>query len=142
MSLNQNQYVIFSLAGENYGLKIDYVETIERIMEITRVPKTPDYVKGVINLRGEIVPVIDLRSRLGISTSNYGNDTRIIVNKIDDILIGLIVDSAYEVKEIREEQIDYAFSDDGKHVNYILGIGKLDENIVVLIDIKKIINIQ
>ena len=66
--MNENQYVIFKLADEFYAIKIDNVETIERDMEITRVPKTHGYVKGVINLRGEIVPVIDLRARLGLAT--------------------------------------------------------------------------
>ena len=85
--MNENQYVVFELAGEYYAIKIDTVETIERDNAITRVPKTPVYVAGVINLRGEIVPVIDLRLRLGLQKKDMDSESRIIVNKMDDMMI-------------------------------------------------------
>ena len=84
--MNENQYVIFKLSDEFYAIKIDTVETIERDMEITRVPKTQGYVRGVINLRGEIVPVIDLRSRLGLAMKQADSETRIIVSKLNDMM--------------------------------------------------------
>lgn len=137
--MNNNQFVIFRLEDEFYGIKIDNVETIERMMPITRVPKTPMYVKGVINLRGEIVPIIDLRERLNIESKGYDSDTRIIVNKMKEMMIGYIVDSASEVKEIEPSMIDYGTFDDGSSDTFVKGIGKIDENMIIILDVDKII---
>ncbi|KXZ39791.1 purine-binding chemotaxis protein CheW [Alkalithermobacter thermoalcaliphilus JW-YL-7 = DSM 7308] len=142
MKNNESQYVVFRLGEEYYGINIEYVQTIERMMNITRVPKTEKYVKGVINLRGEIVPVIDLKDRFNLLSGEYTNDTRIIVNRIDDILIGFIVDSASEVKEITEENIDYNIVDDNFNDGFVKGIGKLEDRIVILIDEHKILDVK
>ncbi|MBP2026421.1 purine-binding chemotaxis protein CheW [Acetoanaerobium pronyense] len=137
--MNNNQFVIFRLEEEFYGIKIDYVETIERMMPITRVPKAPNYVKGVINLRGEIVPIIDLRERLNIEFKEYGSDTRIIVNKMKEMMIGYIVDSASEVKEIEPSMIDYATFDDASSDTFVKGIGKIDDTMIIILDVDKIV---
>jgi len=137
--MNNNQFVIFRLEEEFYGIKIDYVETIERMMPITRVPKAPNYVKGVINLRGEIVPIIDLRERLNIEFKEYGSDTRIIVNKMKEMMIGYIVDSASEVKEIEPSMIDYATFDDTSSDTFVKGIGKIDDTMIIILDVDKIV---
>ncbi|MCT4507976.1 MAG: chemotaxis protein CheW [Tepidibacter sp.] len=136
----QERYVIFKLKSEFYGININYVQTIEKMIEITRVPKANAYVKGVINLRGEIVPVIDLRKRFNIESSSYDKDSRIIVNKIDDMLVGFVVDSATEVKEIYKEDIDYSIVDEGFNDGFIKGIGKIEEQIIILIDINKVLD--
>ncbi len=140
MENTQERYVIFKLKNEFYGINIKYVQTIEKMIEITRVPKANSYVKGVINLRGEIVPVIDLRKRFNIESSNYDKDSRIIVNKIEDVLVGFIVDSATEVKEIYKEDIDYSIVDEGFNDGFIKGIGKIEEKIIILIDINKVLD--
>lgn len=137
--MNESQFVIFKLDSEYYGIKIDNVETIERIMELTRVPKTQSYIKGVINLRGEIVPIIDLRERLGLEKKEYDSETRIIVNKIQDLLIGYIVDSTSEVKEIAGSQIDFATFEDNNNRTFVKGIGKVDDKMIILLDIDKIL---
>lgn len=137
--MNDSQFVIFKLESEYYGVKIDYVETIERMMEITRVPKTQTYIRGVINLRGEIVPIIDLRERMGLPFRPYDSETRIIVNKIQDMLIGYIVDSTSEVKEIPSSQIDYASFEAEPGETFVKGIGKMDERMIILLDIDKIL---
>ncbi|OPJ57111.1 chemotaxis protein CheW [Alkalithermobacter paradoxus] len=142
MKNNETQYVIFRLDTEYYGINIDYVQTIERIMNITRVPKTDEYIKGVINLRGEIVPVIDLRSRFNLPVTDYTNETRIIVNRIDDILIGFIVDSASEVKDIQKEDIDYNIVDDNFNEGFVKGIAKIDDRVIILVDEYKILNMN
>ncbi|WP_099187202.1 chemotaxis protein CheW [Tepidibacter mesophilus] len=140
MENTQERYVIFKLKDEFYGININYVQTIEKMIEITRVPKANVYVKGVINLRGEIVPVIDLRKRFNIESYNYDKDSRIIVNKIDDMLVGFIVDSATEVKEIYKDDIDYSIVDEGFNDGFIKGIGKIEEQIIILIDVNKVLD--
>lgn len=142
MVSNETQFVIFRLADEYYGMNISYVETIEKIMNITRVPRTEKYVKGVINLRGEIVPVIDLRERFNVKASTYGSDTRIIVNKIDGILIGFIVDSASEVKSIIETDVDYNVVDENFQEGFIKAIAKHDEKVIILVDVYKILDLN
>ncbi|SHJ43863.1 chemotaxis protein CheW [Tepidibacter formicigenes] len=142
MKNNDNQYVIFKLEEEFYGININYVQTIEKMIEITRVPKTESYIKGVINLRGEIVPVIDLRKRFNLDDKEYDKDARIIVNKIDDVLIGFIVDSASEVKDINQEDVDYNVVDDSFNEGFIKGIGKIEDRVIILIDVYKILNMN
>lgn len=137
--MNESQFVIFKLDTEHYGIKIDNVETIERNMEITRVPKTQTYIRGVINLRGEIVPIIDLRERLGLPRKEHDSETRIIVNKIQDLLIGYIVDATSEVKEILPEQIDYTNFEENQTQTFVRGIGKIDGRMIILLDIDKIL---
>lgn len=137
--MTDSQFVIFKLDTEYYGIRIDNIETIERNMEITRVPKTQSYIQGVINLRGEIVPIIDLRERLGLPRKEYDSETRIIVNKIQDLLIGYIVDSTSEVKEIPAEQIDYTNLEENQNQTFVRGLGKIDGRMIILLDIDKIL---
>lgn len=136
-----NQYVVFKLEEEYYGIRIDGVENIEKYMEITRVPKTPLYVKGVINMRGEIVPIIDLRLRLGLTEKDYDEETRIIINKIDDIMMGYVVDSAYEVIEIDQQSIEPRVQSENKNLEtYISGIAKDNDRMIILLDLNKVLN--
>lgn len=139
--MNENQYVIFKLADEFYAIKIDNVETIERDMEITRVPKTNSYIKGVINLRGEIVPIIDLRMRLGLPIKKADADTRIIVNKLNDMMIGYIVDSTYEVKDISPSVVEYSSFDSNISDTYVKGIAKDHDRMIILLDVDKVLEI-
>ncbi|MGV8146370.1 MAG: chemotaxis protein CheW [Alkaliphilus sp.] len=136
-----NQYVVFKLKEEYYGIPISYVKTLEKVSDITRVPNAEKYVKGVMNLRGEVVPVIDLRLRFGFEENKANEDTRTIVLTLEDFVIGLSVDSSSEVITINEEDIDSAskfintFKDD-----YIKGIGKVNGRMIILIDIHKLVN--
>lgn len=139
---NNNQYVIFKLQDEDYGIPINYVETIEKVTEITRVPNAPYYVKGVVNLRGEVVPVIDLRKRFQFPSVELTEESRIIILSIDDIIVGILVDSSSEVLTIENESIDHAsnlintFDDD-----YINGIGKVAERMIIMVDALKVLGI-
>ena len=139
--MNENQYVIFKLADEFYAIKIDNVETIERDMEITRVPKTDGHIRGVINLRGEIVPVIDLRIRLGLQEKSADAETRIIVNKLNDMMIGYVVDSTYEVKEIDPSVIEHSSFDNNISETYVKGIAKDHDRMIILLDVDKVLGI-
>ncbi len=134
------QFVIFKLGDEEYGVNILQVKTIERLMEITRVPKAPDFVEGVINLRGEVVPVIDLRKRFELPERTNTDNTRIIIVSIEGITVGMIVDSATEVLQISEESIDPAPSIIGSiDSDYIDGVGKIDGRLLILLNLKKVL---
>ncbi|SES67943.1 purine-binding chemotaxis protein CheW [Natronincola peptidivorans] len=135
-----NQYVVFKLEEEYYGIDINFVETIERVVEITRLPNAPHYIKGVINLRGEVIPVIDLRTRFNIEDKAISEESRIIILTIEEMTIGLLVDSSSEVLTIEKEEIDNTnslinYSED----EYIKGIGKVNERMIIILDPMKIL---
>lgn len=139
-SMNSNQFVLFKLGYESYGIEIERVKTIEKITNITRVPNTKPYVKGVINLRGEVIPVIDLRKRFGLPLKDYDNDTRIIIVSIKDIVIGLIVDSSSEVIYLNDNEVDNPPTiGESDTVEFIKGIGKKDGNLIMLLNLKKVL---
>lgn len=140
VQLLENQYVLFKLGKEYYGIDIHNVQTIEKVFDITRVPHAPYYVEGVINLRGEIIPVINLRSRLNLDSMEITHDTRIIITKYDEMIVGLLVDSSSEVIKLDEIQLEDApnISENISH-NNIKGIGKDQERIIILLDMEGIL---
>ncbi len=135
-----SQYVIFKLNDESYGVPIEYVETIEKLTEITRVPNVPHYINGVMNLRGEVIPVIDLRKRFQLDHVPPTDDSRIIVLSVDEISVGILTDSCSEIISLDKNQIDKtydlmsSFEDD-----YIEGIGKSNERMLIILDIPKLV---
>lgn len=133
------QFVVFKLGNEDYGVDIHKVTTIEKMIPVTRVPKTPHHIKGVINLRGEIIPVVDIKSRLGFEDSEETEETRIIILQLDDVIFGVIVDEVDEVLQLKEEAIENVsnFTND-LSLDYILGVGKIDDRIVNLLNFKKL----
>lgn len=137
------QFVEFKLGQEEYGIDILQVKTIERMMPITRVPKAPRFVEGVINLRGEIVPVIDLRKRFDLPITETTENTRIIIVSVDDITVGMIVDSATEVVQLDQDSIEPAppitSSIDS---DYLDGVGKLDDKLLILLNVEKLLKPQ
>lgn len=137
---NAKQFVIFTLKQQLYGIDIQSVQIIERMKNIMRVPKAPECIKGVMNLRGEIIPVIDLRAQFQLGEMTDSDDTRIIIIKIDDTMVGIIVDSVKEVVELKDEQIEGIQNVQGKmNGNHILGVGKLDDTIITLLNLKNIV---
>ncbi len=141
--MNQREYVIFKLVGENYGVEVKYVENIEKYTEITRVPYTEPSVKGVVNLRGIIVPIIDLRKKFGLPTVEPNENSRMIIVNYDENKIGMLVDSSSETYQISDDEIDTAstLSRDSS-IEYISSIGKKDGRVVMLIDIAKVLNVE
>lgn len=137
----KKQYVVFRLDDEEYGADINIVTIIERILNTARVPMTPSYIKGVINLRGDIIPVMDLRTRLGLPEKEPDDDTRIIIFEINKVVFGLIVDSVSEVLQLEETRVESAsgiISDKG--IDYINGVAKADSRIVTLLNVEKLIS--
>lgn len=136
----ESQLVVFKLGNEEYGVSILQVQEIKRMTEITRVPHTPDYIKGVINLRGSVLPVLDLKKRLNLPAGDLSEDTRIIIVKMNDLVVGLVVDGVSEVTAITSDQIDSSQSvSSSVGSGFISGVGKLDNRLLILLDIEAII---
>ena len=137
------QYVVFKLGKEDYGIDIQKVTTIKRMMPTARVPKTPDFIKGVINLRGDIVPIMDLRLRLGLPAVPETEDTRSIILKEDDVTFGIIVDEVDEVLQLTDDSIENIgnittdLSED-----FLMGVGKVNDRIVIILNIEKLAQIN
>lgn len=141
-SSSEIQLVAFKLGREEYSVSILQVQEIKRITEITRVPHTPDYIKGVINLRGSVLPVIDLKKRLNLPQQASTEDTRIIIVKVDELSVGMIVDAVSEVMTINQENIDSPDVVVGSVAsNYLSGVGKLDNRLLILLNLEEIIGI-
>jgi purine-binding chemotaxis protein CheW len=134
------QIVGFRVGGETFGLPIALVHEIVRPPEITNVPHAPEHVEGVINLRGHIVPVIDLRRRFGNTKIENSRKNRVLVVDVDSHAVGLVVDSASEVLKISDAQIEpppNVFTDAAS--NYVTGVAKHRGRLIILVDLKKIL---
>ena len=141
----EGKYLTFALGSEEYGLEILKVREIIGYMEITAVPQTPGHVKGVINLRGQVIPVIDLRAKFGMETAEVTEETCIIVVEISQgkrkFSTGVVVDHVSEVLDINGEDIEEA-PQFGSSVNtdFILGMGKIQNSVKILLDIDKVLD--
>ena len=139
------KYLTFNLVGEEYGLEILKVQEIIGIMNVTRVPKTPEFVRGVINLRGKVIPIIDLRLKFGVDSQEDTEKTCIIVVQIGHgdkhVTMGIIVDEVSEVLDIAEDQIEDAPSFGASvDTEFILGMGKVGQKVVMFLDIDKVLS--
>lgn len=136
----EGKFLTFSLGGEEYGIEIKYVTEIIGIQTITELPDTPDYVKGVINLRGKVVPVIDVRLRFNIEALDYHDRTCIIVVDMNRMVVGLIVDAVSEVIDIPSPQIEAPPKVTNRPANaYIKGFGKVGGEVKILLDSTKLL---
>ncbi|MHC4532691.1 MAG: chemotaxis protein CheW [Planctomycetota bacterium] len=138
------KYLTFALGPEEYGLEILKVREIICYMEITAVPQTPHYVKGVVNLRGQVIPVIDLRAKFGMETTEVTEETCIIVVEIStgshNFSTGVVVDRVQEVLDVAGEDIEEAPQfGSAVNTNFILGMGKIGETVKILLDIDKVL---
>lgn len=144
-TINTAKYLTFTLSDESYGIGILKVKEIIGMMPITSVPKTPGFVKGVINLRGKVIPIIDLRLKFDMESKDYTDRTCIIVVEIEageeTVLIGIVVDSVSEVLNITADQIEDA-PEFGTQLNtdYILGLAKTDDGVKILLNIDKVLS--
>ena len=135
------QVVAFKLRDEEYGFDILNVKEIKGLTDITRVPFALDYIKGVINLRGSVLPVIDLKKRLGLQNTEYTADTRIVIVKSDDIEVGMIVDAVTEVITLDAEHIDASKVVDNESNRFIRGIGKENDRLIIMLNLEEIIGL-
>lgn len=138
----QDKYVTFKSGNEYFGLKIEYVNEIIVFQEITEIPESEDYIKGLINLRGKIIPVIDVRIRFKQEPIEYNDRTCIIVINVKDTVVGLIVEKVAEVVEIKQENILKSPSignEDKSQNKYVYGIGKVGDSVKLLLDPDKLL---
>ena len=134
--------IIFKLGREEYGMDILRVQEIKRMMGITRVPSTPTFIKGVINLRGSVLPVIDLRTRLGLAENDLTEAARIIVVLVNDGIVGFIVDEVVEVTTINTQDVEAAQTlSSGLSADFISGIAKADTRLYIMLNPDAIVNI-
>lgn len=139
-----NKYLFFRIGKESYGIGIRFIIEIIELQRISEVPEMPAYVKGVINLRGKVIPIVDLRLRFDLEERTYDDRTCIVVTEIDRVLIGFIVDTVEEVMEIPEDKIEPPprFKSVSAKERYISGMGKVGDSVKILIDVEKVVQDQ
>ncbi|MFT5839598.1 MAG: purine-binding chemotaxis protein CheW [Flavobacteriales bacterium] len=135
------QWVTYKLGEETYGINVMQVQEVLRHTEIAPVPGAPDYVLGIINLRGNVVTVIDTRSRFGLPSSDISDNTRIVIIESDDQVVGILVDSVAEVVYLRSSEIDSAPNvGTEESAKFIQGVSNRDGQLLILVDLNKLLN--
>ena len=134
--------IVFKLGTEEYGIEVERVQTIERMLPVTRVPKTYSFVKGVVNLRGVVIPVIDLGGRFSLPETEYTDQTRIIIVTVSDMQVGFIVDSANDVVDLNEDDIETPPEIvGGIKAKYLRGVAKLEEDrLLIMLNLHEVLN--
>jgi purine-binding chemotaxis protein CheW len=137
------QFISFSVGEEEYGLELLRVKEVIRVGEIAWLPKAPSFVKGIINLRGDVIPIIDLRDKFGLETREQTAQTRVIVVEVEGRLMGMVVDAASQVVRIAEDQIDAPPPVlGGLSQEFITGVGKTEEKLVILLNVDAILTMD
>lgn len=137
------QLVSFKIGGEEFGVDILRVQEINRMLEVTRVPNSPEFVEGVINLRGKVIPIVDLRTRFGMPRKEHDNDTRIVVVELTGNVVGFVVDGVNEVLRIPKSVTEPPPSIvAGVQAEYITAVGKLEDRLLILLDLEKILSFE
>lgn len=138
--MSEKQFVIFRLGEEEYGISILTVKEITEYKKTTKVPNTPDFINGIINLRGSIIPVIDLKKRFGLECEEINSSNRVIIANVDEKQVGFIVDEASQVISLDNKDIEKPPEIvSGIDRKYVIGVGKLsDEKIIILLDLAKL----
>jgi purine-binding chemotaxis protein CheW len=143
---NLEQMVTFNLGQEEFGVNILQVQEINRMVEITKVPQTEDYVEGIINLRGKVIPIIDLRKKFGLTVREHDNHTRIVVIDVDNETVGLVVDSVSEVLRVPAGSLEEppklvaGIAGSLSGAEYIQSIVKLDDRLLIYLNLNKVIS--
>ena len=138
--MESTQVVSFKLGPEEYGVDIAQVQEINRMVAVTNVPRAPVFMEGVINLRGQLIPIIDLRTRFGMPRAEHTKSTRIVVTEIGGKRVGMVVDSVSEVLRLPLDAIEPAPDMiAGVDTEYIRGVGKIDDRLIIRLDLAKIV---
>lgn len=140
---NISKYIVFQLRDQSYGVNVGQVLSIERMEEITPVPKTSDFIKGIIHLRGETIPIIDLKERLALKSNELTDENRILIVSVDDTQVGFIVDAATDVLDIDDEVVEPAPNMvGGLKGDFMKGVAKLDDRLLILLDLSKVLDFR
>ena len=141
MDVEVMKVIVFQLGDKEYALPVEQVQGIEKMMHITRVPRTANYVKGVINLRGVVTPIIDLRDRFGVTTTVSSENTRIIIISEEDMEVGFIVDAANDVMDIQKETIEPQPEVVGSlEEEFISGVANIGNRLLILLNLEKVLS--
>jgi purine-binding chemotaxis protein CheW len=139
----ENQLVVFEMANEFYGINIAMVESIIKMQEITRLPQTSAYIKGVTNLRGTVLPVIDLRIRFGLETQKDTTQTRVIIVTMNTVKVGLMVDGVSEVLRISDQVIEpLPPMINSVKSDFLKGIVRLEDRLIILLEVEKVLDLE
>ncbi|WP_042222391.1 chemotaxis protein CheW [Oceanobacillus manasiensis] len=137
------KFIVFTLKNQSYGVDVRQVHSIERLQKVTEVPRTASFIKGVINLRGTTIPVIDLRERLWIGETETTDESRFLIVEINEMQVGLLVDGANEVLDIGAEAIEPPPGMiAGVDAQYLEGVAKLREELLILLDLEHILDVN
>ncbi len=141
VSTQEGQYLTFNIGEQEYGIEIQYVTEIVGIQKITDLPDLPQFIKGVINLRGKVIPVLDVRLRFGMDERDYDERTCIMVVRINETSVGLVVDTVSEVMNIADESIEPAphVSKKTNGNRFVQGLGKVEKEVKILLDTQKLL---
>ena len=142
MREDELQLVVFRIGNEEYGIDITKVREIIKLTEITRIPNSPPFIEGVINLRGNITTVMDLRKRLGAEPENTEQTRIMIVELSDSTTVGMIVDAVTEVLRIPKENVESSLSVASEDSNYIVGVGKVGDRLLILINADELLPME
>ncbi|MDZ4133330.1 MAG: chemotaxis protein CheW [Dethiobacteria bacterium] len=136
----ETQLVVFVLASEEFACNIADVREVLKMIRVTPLPRSLDFVEGVINLRGEVIPVIDLRKRFGLPAVERTDESRIIIVEVEERMVGLTVDSVSEVIRLNNKQIQEAPNQvAGEQTNLIMGVGKIDDRMLIILNLERIL---
>ncbi|MGN7300527.1 chemotaxis protein CheW [Ferdinandcohnia sp. SAFN-114] len=139
----QLKVIVFRLEDQEYGADIQKIRSIERLQEVTRIPNVPEFIKGVINLRGEITPIIDLKERLAMGQTVQTGETRILIVEVDDFQLGIFVDAATDVIDLDLSLVDSATGViPGINESYIVGVAKLEKRLLLLLNLELVLNTE
>lgn len=133
------QLVVFRLGEEHYGLDIATVQEIITWQPVTRVPRAPVFVEGLINLRGNVIPVVDLRKRFDFASADIGRETRIVVVEIENVVVGMVVDGVSEVLRVMAADIEQSDSITGVDAEFVRGVARAGERLIILLDVNGIL---
>ena len=140
-TMDSKQYIIVELGNEQYGIDIQYIDNIVRMQHITRVPQVAKYIKGVINLRGEVIPIMNLRGKMELPEVEDTNSTRIIIVKLEQQgLVGLIVDEVKEVVTLDVDRIEKVSYDKDEKNMFLMGVGKNGDALISLLDLNAVVS--
>lgn len=141
--MSMEKYIVFQLNDQEYGTSIDRIVSIERLQKVVSLPKVSDFIEGITKLRGNVIPVIDLKKRMGLPQSDVTDQSRMLVSIVDELSVGFLVDAASDVIDIDDSMIESApTSVKGIDVNFLSGVAKLDDRLLLLVDLSYVLNYE
>ncbi|GGM35974.1 hypothetical protein GCM10011351_22540 [Paraliobacillus quinghaiensis] len=141
--MSTQKYIIFQLNGQEYGASIQQIISIERLQEVVSLPQVSEFIEGITKMRGEVIAVIDLKTRMNLDRSEETEQSRMLVSKVNDVQVGFIVDAASDVIDIDESVIEDAPTTiKGVNANFLHGVAKLDDRLLLLLDLEYVLNYE